>query len=317
MHDEGRLPILYILSSSRSGSTLLSLMLGSLPGVLALGEFARVWREGIERNHYCACGARFLDCPLWSGAIADALGPCDAARARAFFRAEGPLHRRSRVLRPHYRLFQGPIGAAFHEALAARIELYRALAKRAGASLLVDSTKRPTYALAFRRHRAVDFRVIHLVRDARAVVYSNRRPKPSPLPGDPDHLMSTAPPPRVALRWTRLHLLAELDVRPFLPTMRVYYEDLCRNPEREMRRILRFAGRPELARHFDPDAIRPENHMLQGNPIRYDRGPVRVRLDDAWRTEMPAKLQRTALARTWPLLALYGYLPPWRRRYDQ
>src|SRR5207248_1438935 len=87
----------------------------------------------------------------------------------------------------------------------------------------------------------IDVRVVHVVRDSRAVAYSwgkqVRRPDT-----DADSYMSRYSPAKAALQWIAqngaLHLLA----RRGAPTLRVAYEELVAAPEAALRRIARFAG---------------------------------------------------------------------------
>ena len=53
--------ILFIVGSSRSGSTLLERLLNELPGVLSVGELKRMWRRGFVENRLCSCGQPFHD----------------------------------------------------------------------------------------------------------------------------------------------------------------------------------------------------------------------------------------------------------------
>ena len=53
--------------------------------------------------------------------------------------------------------------------------LYRAAGEVAGVRQLVDSSKSPLYAAFLRRLPAIDLRVVHIVRDPRATVYSHLR----------------------------------------------------------------------------------------------------------------------------------------------
>ena len=50
-----------------------------------------------------------------------------------------------------------------------------------------------------------------------------------------------------------------------------------------------------------------ENHILTGNSVRFQRGPVTVAPAETWRTEMPRHAQALATLLTLPLLAFYRY----------
>src|SRR5215204_7091410 len=59
-------------------------------------------------------------------------------------------------------------------------QLYRAIQRVSGAGVIVDSSKRLTYAVLLSLLPFADLRVVHLVRDSRAVAYSWGRTKESP-----------------------------------------------------------------------------------------------------------------------------------------
>jgi hypothetical protein len=44
-----------------------------------------------------------------------------------------------------------------------------------------------------------------------------------------------------------------------------------------------------------------------GNPMRMDNGPVKLRLDDQWRSSMGPRHRRLVTVMTKPLLRRYGY----------
>jgi hypothetical protein len=50
------------------------------------------------------------------------------------------------------------------------------------------------------------------------------------------------------------------------------------------------------------------NHTVTGNPVRFDRGPTRLRDGQGWRTGLPARRRALVTAAAWPLLARYRYL---------
>jgi len=50
-----------------------------------------------------------------------------------------------------------------------------------------------------------------------------------------------------------------------------------------------------------------KNHCLSGNPIRFERGKTKIKLDDEWKREMSFLNRFTSTAITWPYLLYYGY----------
>ena len=60
-------PIIYVAGSGHSGSTVLAGLLGTLPSLVAIGEFDRFPRR--YPDHRCSCGAPIQACNFWSPLI--------------------------------------------------------------------------------------------------------------------------------------------------------------------------------------------------------------------------------------------------------
>ena len=58
----------YILSAGRSGSTLLSRMLGAHPETFAVGEISHL-PKNIALNTTCMCGSPVRECPVWNSVV--------------------------------------------------------------------------------------------------------------------------------------------------------------------------------------------------------------------------------------------------------
>jgi hypothetical protein len=66
--------IIFIISAGHSGSTLLDLLIGTLPNVLSTGELIwlpwQTWRDGkicdaTPKQDLCTCLKTFRECPVW------------------------------------------------------------------------------------------------------------------------------------------------------------------------------------------------------------------------------------------------------------
>jgi hypothetical protein len=186
--------------------------------------------------------------------------------------------------------------------------LYAAVAEVSGARLVIDSSKHPSLAHCLRRRGGVDLRVLHLVRDSRAVAYSWGRAVRRP-DTDRHSYMTRYPPAVTAAQWNgqnaAFHLLRGV------PVMRLRYEDVVAAPEAAVRRIAAFSGLPAPGRLAYLGAGWAElepGHSVSGNPMRFATGKIAIRPDERWRADLPAGPRREVTALTWPLLAAYGYL---------
>jgi Sulfotransferase family len=294
--------VLFVGGLGRSGSTVLDLLLGDVPGVAAIGEVRHLWERGLRDNALCACGEPFHDCPFWQrvGEVAfggwGTLDPTDAiATARAVDR-----HRQLPATAGHLGGRRGDL-ERYGDLLC---RLFAAVAEVAGARLVVDSSKDPPHGFVLRRTSGIDLRAAHMVRDPRGVAYSWAKSVPRPDARDGAHMTRTSVA-RTALMWVDANILVELLARLHVPTVRVRYEDLVADPEGQVRRVLHRAGL-EPAAVRDGGARAPQ-HAIAGNPVRFADRPVALVLDDEWRRAMPARDRRLATALTSPMLWRYGY----------
>ncbi len=63
---KNKIPILYIIGSGHSGSTLLDMLLGGHSKIVGVGEF-RMFSNQKQKleNQICTCGKKILDCSFW------------------------------------------------------------------------------------------------------------------------------------------------------------------------------------------------------------------------------------------------------------
>ena len=306
--EPAQIQVLYIAGADRSGSTLLNVMLGQVSGLVSVGEARLLWERGLLEDRRCGCGVNFHRCPFWSEVLKRAVGGSGAIDARALVRASrrtGTRHLPLMALPGSQRLF----ARRLKPYLSVLESLYRSIAETSGGAVIVDSSKSPAYALLLQLIPSLDVRVVHLVRDPRAVAYSWRRPKlfadtvvPTPMP-----LRGAL---ETALFWTAWNLaLPPLCRRYGARTCLVRYEDLVARPRGTLRKILRLVDREASPLPFASDSAFEiaTTHTVSGNPVRFDTGVVELKLDDAWRTGLSRRDRLIASAATWPLRLRYGY----------
>ena len=89
--------VLYVGGWGRSGSTLLSHLLGRLPEMVAVGELRYVWQAGVSGNELCGCGEPFDECPFWVAVGEEAFGGWDKIDLGEVLGLEAAVLRHSRI----------------------------------------------------------------------------------------------------------------------------------------------------------------------------------------------------------------------------
>jgi hypothetical protein len=307
--------VLYIGAIGRSGSTLMERLLGQLPGVCPIGEAVYLWQRGILEGNRCGCGEPFRRCPFWHDVGTAAFGGWEKTDARRVVQLRAAVDRTRFIplllaptLRPSFRW-------ALDEYTSYCRRIYDAVGAVSGREVIIDSSKNASFAFCLRSCTTLDLRVVHAVRDSRAVAYSWTRRVRLPEAIVPRY-MPTMAPARAAGQWNYINSALQLLANTGIPTLRVRYEDLVRAPEKVLALIaafigltvrtgqLGFVGADEAGAWADLSVA----HTVSGNPMRFKTGRTRICLDDEWRTAMATKDRLTVTALTLPLLRHYGYL---------
>jgi len=310
--------LLYLGGLGRSGSTIIERLLGQLPGVCSVGEVVHLWRRGIGDAERCGCGEPFPDCPFWSKVGLAAFGGWDNVNLDEVNKLRAAVDR-TRFIPP---LARSTLSAEHRrqvaDYLSYYLRVYDGIAEVTGCQAIVDSSKHASLAFCLRWSEGTDLRVVHIVRDPRAVAYSWTREVSRPDVNGPaaprDSRMWTYSSPTAALQWNAQNGAMQLLARLGTPVLRIRYEDFVRAPSAALGEIASFARLPDAATTGflgEDDAgywadLAP-SHTVSGNPVRFATGRVRLRLDERWRASMPAAQRRVVSALTYPLLRHYGY----------
>jgi len=299
--------VAYIGGLGRSGSTLLELCIGSLDGTCSLGEVVHLWERGLMENQRCGCGAAFHDCAFWTSVGDAAFGGWDRVDPAEVLRLKSAVDRNRFVPR-----LLGPrMSASVREQVLSYTgyysAIYRAARQLTGAEVVVDSSKHVSLASCLRHDREIDLRLIHAVRDSRGTTYSWSKQVRRPEITDRVEYMPRYPARASASLWLAHNAMFEALVATGVPRLLVRYEDFVRAPAEALDRVATHIGLSKsLTVDGDTVTLAPQ-HTVAGNPMRFQTGPVRLRLDDAWRDKLGRRDQRLTTVITAPLLLRYGY----------
>jgi hypothetical protein len=259
--------LIYIGGYGRSGSTLLEYLLTASPKIVACGEVSSALRTPAKKAKKCTCGRPVSACPVWSR--------FQEQRRNAWTHQDLTL--------------------ALLEQVKSEYQILVDSSKTAWGSILMP--------FKLRRRLKERLRLIHIVRDPRAVCWSAIKRAKWKEGNEPSFLRSVW----VVLSWSVANLSCEAFGLFYRQQyLRLRYEDLTRHPRQTITGLLRVSSPDHL--RFDNPGICANRHQLHGNRIRVQQLSISdVKEDVAWKKAMPPAHGRLVAALSWCLRRRYGY----------
>lgn len=302
--------VLYIAGEGRSGSTIMGNVLGEIDGFFFIGEAISIWHHFLIHNRLCACGVPANNCPTWQKIlnIAFNLKVVDAHKMEK----QGKTYARNRFL---WKILLSNRTNKLHKEVAEYLHhtknLYHGISIGTNTEVIVDSSKKPTYAFLLNMIPSIEVYILHLVRDSRGVAHSWGKGKIQQQVSDEVIYMHQFTPLKSAWRWNISNLLTELLLRhPPQNFLTIRYEDFVEEPAKTLSKVLQLLNLSE--RNFPirahNQAHLTTNHAIWGNPNRFLTGNITLRHDREWQQTMPTKSKRIITLLTKPGLRRYQYL---------
>jgi len=296
---------LYIMSSPRGGSTLVSFVLGQHTAIANLGEVSFIPKL-LSLGEQCTCGHIIRECDDWKlvfNKLTSTTGvdmratPYGLHLDDAIKRKDGSGkidHRHQTAKQIAIARIRGAVdtvGLALPSSIGGAwatlpsvikgakntMMLYNAAAGAWQKNILIDASKLPRKAIHLYRTFPDQVRILHLTRDGRGVSASR---------------MSHMPFERAANRWRHYHTVTtQLLDKWVSPDHRLLlrYEDFTTNPEQWMKILCTW-----LDIDFESQMLTFRNnrvtHSAGGNPTRFKLADEGIRpTDERWRNILSAK----------------------------
>ena len=306
--------VIYITADGHSGSTLFDMVCGTIPGVFSLGEITHFsWELYKDQNENatsaagrCSCLQKFNACAAWSKILNAlnkkvgydvyenpyrfALGFASPLKKHAFFLGTA---RRAIASKSLYSAGSHLVSARYPTSAANSWLLYDTISEVCGVTHVVDSSKIIVRLNMLHRMRPSDTRVVVLVRDVRGIAGSAQGRSRDPI--------------AAVRQWYWFYERVFRTLRNAQTDwLLVKYEDVCRNPAKERRRVAEFAGIGNVRGACRVDTR--EHHLVAGNRVRY-KGKLEIKETD-WRRNVSADLEARVLKIAARLFREYPILEP-------
>lgn len=193
------------------------------------------------------------------------------------------------------------------EYIAMLEEVMSAVTSVARVRTIIDSSKYPPYGFFLANGEDINLYPAHLIRDPRAVAFSQQRIKIRPDNYRATELLPRRTPAQTALAWTLFNSLMQLLGSITGRYFRIRYEDIVMDPEQASSKLLDWAG---LDSSVPGKASTVHNgsseHELSGNPMRF-KSDFTITPDVQWLDSMAPRDKTVTTIISAPLLVRYGY----------
>ncbi len=301
----GKIKVLFIASSGRSGTTLLDRLLGQINDLFSAGELRYIWERGFKENQLCGCNKSFKECDVWQQVIKNAFNNplIIYENIDEIIKLQYSVDRIRYIPFLRYEKFSDNLKIFCEEYI---YPLYSSILKATDKKIIVDSSKLPSYLYILSKCDFIDLYVIHMIRDSRAVAYSQSKKKLRPEIIDRREYMPRYSPIKSSIDWIVFNLLIS-KIKNHIGQNRyiqVRYEDMAKNPEKTLKDVLSSLNTKDNLSFFikNNKANLKPNHTVSGNPMRFKTGIIDIKLDDEWKERLTWMNRLIVSLITYPLM---------------
>lgn len=288
VNDMGKRDLIYILSPSYSGSTLLTMLLAEHQRIATIGEL-KATSMGDLKQYQCSCGQPILECDFWKTLrveMSERGSKLDLEDFHTHFAGNKKYISRillSQIRAPFFELLRSiaiqaipGLRKEYLSIMKKNKQMIDAICDIEKRSHFLDGSKDPQRLLYFDRSGNWNIKLIKMYRDGRAQSNSNRKKKANKM----DYLSSVKEWRKTVKQMERVTNYASIkDVY----TLR--YEDLCSSPGKYMDELWDYIGIERIERNWSELDINKQGNHILGNNMR-TKDKLRVSLDEGWRSDV-------------------------------
>ncbi|MEK6481259.1 sulfotransferase [Catalinimonas sp. 4WD22] len=291
--------LVYIVSTGHSGSTLLDLLIGSIPGVFSTGEIRRLpWQlahknlseKSVDNQNICSCLKPFDKCEVWTHVVEELskdagcnimdhpdkfpismlIGHEATYKMTVKDYAYNGLYKKS-LIHSNLHWLANIIYKTQLERIKNNWKLFESIEKVTGDQFIVDSSKDIARFPFLHTYRPDDTYLIVNKRDS--LRFANSYIK-----------RGLSPKNSLKARYGFYKTVYKIiNNNPSIKYMDVLYEDLCENPSLLRKKIADFLGIKLSSLEYNINT--KDYHLVEGNPMRY-KGELNIRIDNNWKKSL-------------------------------
>ena len=294
-----KLKVIYLMGSGRSGSTLMNIIFGNHPDIVAPGELNNINRLP-QSKFTCSCGERVEACEFWKDVMKVWENSSNPGAVETYMNAM-PVIERSKSPLAWLKLGFNFYNKEYVEQyLQETYNLLKAIQSQSKKSVIVDISKNPLRAYAMMQHPNIDMKIIHLVRDVRGVSWSlNKFVKVE---------VKQQKVWRTALFWVVVNKLSNFVRNKAKNSALIRYEDFVKYPEKTTREICDICeiDPQPIIDIVNGDVALKDAHIMAGNKLRKEKS-ITLKMDTAWHKGMGKKKLRIVKLIAGRTMKGYGY----------
>lgn len=280
--------IIYILSPSFSGSTLLTLLLAQHSDIATIGEL-KATAMGDIGAYICSCGVPITDCSFWSSLqmkMLDRNLSFEVDKFGTHFGSESSFRKKILGAQVRGTLFESirslcirlypPLRREFASIVNQNKILIDHICELQDAPVFMDGSKDPNRLLYLLNSDKWDVEVVKITRNGRAQCNSRRQKERNPV----DYL-GAIKEWRGTVR--QIDSLGRRIKKEKLHELK--YEDLCSEPAEVLNSLFESIGLSRLERDWVNVELKQSEHHILGNSMR-TKERIQIKLDERWKDEI-------------------------------
>ncbi len=186
--------------------------------------------------------------------------------------------------------------------------LYGVIWDEAGQPIIIDSSKVPSHFQILRRIPAIDVRMLHLIRDGRAVAYSWDKRRKREAARTEVAYMPHHSPMRSIITWCYENMMMRYFGRNSRNYTVLRYEEMAQSPYDIIKDTLDQLGvEVNVPSDMSSSLATQPTHSVGGNPLRFNSVNRPIIVDTEWNEKMHLGTKLLLSFAAAPVLHSFGY----------